>query len=133
MDIVASRDPVQFIRNFCANNGINAEQITGTLSDKTYQNMQQARSNDALRAEILNEVKQEQARQQAQDEINRFVAETNPDGSSKHPLLQDKQFVADMDALKGAFPNKTWEEIYQIALSARPDLREQAVRAEAEK
>lgn len=133
MDIVATKDPVQFVRNFCMNNNITADQVNGILSDKQYQQMESARSQDTLRAEILQEIRQEQQKERMQDAVNRFVEEVNPDGTPKHPLLQNKDFVEDMDKLGQAFPNKSLEELYQMALSFRPELRQEAIRVEAER
>lgn len=133
MDVLATRDPVQFVRTFCLNNGIKPEQINNALTDNKYQEMQNTRSQDALRAEILEEVRREQQQQRERDEINRFIAETNADGSPKHPLLNDRGFVLDMDKLQKAFPERSLEELYQMTLSTRPEWRENAVKQEVER
>lgn len=133
MDIIASKDPLQFVRTFCMNNGISAEQINGALTDNKYQQMAQTRSQEELEAQIMQKVEQKQREQRMMDEVSRFVAEKNEDGSSKHPMLADESFVADMDKLQKTFPEKSLEELYQMALGFRPEARKEALRMEAER
>jgi hypothetical protein len=47
--------------------------------------------------------------------------------------MTDESFVKDMEGLQKAFPSKTLDELYQMAVNLRPDLRQQAIDDEAKK
>lgn len=140
MDIVASRDPVRFLQNYCANNGISAENLAQILSGDGYKQAQdsvyqQQRTNDqeALKAQIMKEIEAKQQEQVYKQQVLDFYNAKNESGESLHPLLNDESFVKDMESLQQAFPNKTLDELYQMASNLRPDLRQQAIDDEAKK
>ena len=140
MDIVASRDPVRFLQNYCANNGISAENLAQILSGDGYRQAQdsvyqQQRTNDqeALKAQIMKEIEAKQQEQVYKQQVLDFYNAKNESGESLHPLLNDESFVKDMESLQQAFPNKTLDELYQMASNLRPELRQQAIDDEAKK
>jgi hypothetical protein len=133
MDMMASRDPRSFLINYCNNNGITAENLNEFLTGREYQQAQQTTSQEELKKQILQEIKQEQAQKQMIDTVTAFVNEVDEQGQPKHPLLSDEAFVADMDALQRAFPNKSLEELYQMTVNMRPDLRQKSIEEEARK
>lgn len=137
MDIMASRQPAEFIKNFCINNGITAENLQEFLSGQGYRNayqeQQQISGQEELKAQIMKEMEQKQQEQRYQQEVIAFANAKNENGEALHPLLADESFVADMEALKGAYPNKSLEELYQMAMYLRPELRKQAIDDEAKK
>lgn len=133
MDVMASRDPRAFLINYCNNNGITADNLNEFLTGREYQQVQQTSSQEELKKQILQEIKQEQEQKQMVDQVTAFLNEVDEQGNAKHPLLSDESFVADMDAMQRAFPNKSLEELYQMTVGIRPDLRQQAVQAEARK
>ena len=137
MDIMASRQPAEFIKNFCINNGITIENLQEYLSGQQYQQAYQdnhiARSQEELKTQIMKELEEKQAQQRYEQEVLSFQNAKNENGELLHPLLADQSFVADMEALQKAYPNKTLEELYQMASYLRPDLRQQAIDDEAKK
>lgn len=137
MDIMATRNPVEFIKNYCVNNGITAEALQQYLSGQAYQTAYQdnriARSQEDLKAQIMKELEEKQEQQRYVEEVTRFAQAKNENGDYVHPLLSDQSFVSDMEALQKAYPNKTLEELYQMASYLRPDLRQQAIDDEAKK
>lgn len=133
MDVMASRDPRQFLINYCNNNGITADNLNEFLTGREYQQAQQASSQEELKRQILQEFEQKQAQKQLIDQVTAFVNEVDEQGNAKHPLLSDDSFVSDMDALQKAFPNKSLEELYQMTVNLRPETRQQSIEAEAKK
>lgn len=137
MDIMASRQPAEFIKNFCINNGITIENLQEYLSGQQYQNAyqdaRQARSQEELKTQIMKELEEKQKQQRYEQEVMSFANAKNENGEPLHPLLDDQSFVNDMEALQKAYPNKTLEELYQMASYLRPDLRQQAIDDEAKK
>ena len=137
MDIMASRQPIEFIKNFCVNNGVTLDALQQYLSGAEYQNAYQdkriARSQDELKAQIMKELEQKQQQQRYVDEVTRFSQATNENGEPLHPLLSDQSFVADMEALQKAYPDRSLEQLYQMAMNLRPDLRQKAIEEEAKK
>ena len=134
---MATRQPVEFIKNYCVNNGITAEALQQYLSGQAYQTAYQdnriARSQEDLKAQIMKELEEKQEQQRYVEEVTRFAQAKNENGDYVHPLLSDQSFVSDMEALQKAYPNKTLEELYQMASYLRPDLRQQAIDDEAKK
>lgn len=137
MDLMASRQPAEFIKNFCINNGITVENLQSYLSGQEYQNAYQdnrfARSQEDLKAQIMKEIESKQQQQRYEQEVISFAQAKNENGEPLHPLLSDSSFVSDMEALQTAYPNKTLNELYQMASYLRPDLRQQAIDDEAKK
>lgn len=136
-DLMASTDPVQFLQNYCANNGITAENLMEFLNGNQYKQAYQQRtlesSQEALKAQIMKELEEKQQQEQYKQQVISFASAKNENGEPLHPLLNDQSFVADMEALQKAYPNKTLEELYQMATNLRPDLRQQAIDDEAKK
>ena len=137
MDLMASRQPAEFIKNFCINNGITVENLQSYLSGQEYQNAYQdnrfARSQEDLKAQIMKEIESKQQQQRYEQEVISFAQAKNENGEPLHPLLSDSSFVSDMEALQTAYPNKTLNELYQMASYLRPDLRQKAIDDEAKK
>jgi hypothetical protein len=140
MDIVASRDPVRFLQNYCANNGISAENLAQILSGEGYRQAQanvyqQQRTNDqeALKAQIMRELEAKQQQEAYKNQVLAFVQAKDANGQDLHPLMSDQSFVSDMERLQGAFPDKSLEDLYQMAVNMRPDLRQKAIDDEAKK
>ena len=137
MDIMASRQPAEFIKNFCINNGITIENLQEYLSgqqyQQAYQDARQVRSQEELKSQIMKELEEKQKQQRYEQEVMSFANAKNENGEPLHPLLDDQSFVNDMEALQKAYPNKTLEELYQMASYLRPDLRQQAIDDEAKK
>ena len=137
MDIMASRQPVEFIKNFCVNNGITLDSLQQYLSGQEYQRDYQdnriARSQEDLKAQIMKEIEQKQQQQRYVEEVTRFAQAKNENGEDLHPLLADQSFVADMEALQKAYPDRSLEQLYQMAYNLRPELRQKAIDEEAKK
>lgn len=137
MDIMASRQPVEFIKNFCVNNGITLDSLQQYLSGQEYQRDYQdnriARSQEDLKAQIMKEIEQKQQEQRYVEEVTRFAQAKNENGEDLHPLLADQSFVADMEALQRAYPDRSLEQLYQMAYNLRPELRQKAIDEEAKK
>lgn len=137
MDIMASRQPVEFIKNFCVNNGITLDSLQQYLSgqeyQRDYQDNRMARSQEDLKAQIMKEIEQKQQEQRYVEEVTRFAQAKNENGEDLHPLLADQSFVADMEALQKAYPDRSLEQLYQMACNLRPDLRQKAIDEEAKK
>lgn len=137
MDIMASRQPAEFIKNYCINNGITAEALQEFLSGQGYRNAyqehQQISGQEELKAQIMKEMEQKQQEQRYQQEVLSFANAKDGNGQSIHPFMADQSFVADMDKLQTAYPDKSLEELYQMAMYLRPDLRKQAIDDEAKK
>ena len=133
MDVMASRDPRQFLINYCNNNGITADNLNEFLTGKEYQQIQQASSQEELKRQIMQEFEQKYAQKQMVEKVAAFVNEVDENGQSKHPLLSDDAFVKDMEALQKAFPNRSLEELYQMTINLRPQERQQSIQAEARK
>ena len=81
----------------------------------------------------MKELEEKQAQQRYEQEVLSFQNAKNENGELLHPLLADQSFVADMEALQKAYPNKTLEELYQMASYLRPEIRQQAIDTEAKK
>ena len=140
MDIMASRNPALFLQNYCANNGITLENLQEFLQGAGYKQAQesvyhQQRTNDqeALKAQIMKELEAKHQEQAYIKQVQDFASAKNENGEDLHPLLSDQSFVADMEALQRAFPNKSLEDLYQMAMNLRPDLRQKAIDEEAKK
>lgn len=137
MDIMASREPVEFVKNFCINNGITLESLQQYLSGQAYhdayQENRQARSQEDLKAQIMREIEQKQQEQRYVQEVTQFAQAKTETGEYAHPLLSDQSFVSDMEALQKAYPNKSLEELYQMATNLRPDLRQKSIDEEVKK
>lgn len=137
MDIMASREPVEFVKNFCINNGITLDSLQQYLSGQAYhdayQENRQARSQEDLKAQIMKEIEQKQQEQRYVQEVTQFAQAKTETGEYAHPLLSDQSFVSDMENLQKAFPNKSLEELYQMASNLRPELRQKAIEEEVKK
>lgn len=137
MDIMASRNPAEFVKNFCINNGITAESLQQYLSgqqyQQAYQENRQARSQEDLKAQIMRELEAKQKEQRYMEEVQNFAKAKNENGEPLHPLLADQSFVSDMEALQKAYPSKTLEDLYQMAMNLRPELRQKAIDDEVRK
>lgn len=137
MDLMASRQPMDFIKNYCLNNGITAEKFSQFLGGADYTNAYQenisSRSQEALKAEIMKELEEKHKAERLAEEAQRFASAKNDAGELLHPLLSDDSFLQDMDALQTAFPNKTLDELYQMTLNLRPELRQKSIDEEVRK
>ena len=132
-DILATKDPVKFLLNYCNNNRISMDKINEYLSGKQNQELQQAKSQEALRAEIVKEIEEKQKQQRLAEDLSSFVKATNENGDLLHPLITTDGFIDDMDRLYSVYPNKSLQELYDMVVWSNPQYREQAVSAEAKK
>ena len=140
MDVVASKDPVRFLQNYCANNGISADNLAEILQGQGYRQAQesvyqQQRTNDqeALKAQIMKELEAKQQQEAYKNQVLAFAQAKDENGNDLHPLLADQSFVADMEKLQSVFSDKSLEDLYQMAVNMRPDLRQKAIDDEARK
>ena len=136
-DLLASTDPAQFLQNYCANNGITAENLQEFLSGNQYRQAYQDRtmesSQEALKAQIMKELEAKQKQEQYERQVTDFYNAKSEAGEMLHPLMNDQSFVKDMEALQKAYPDKSLEDLYKMASYLRPDLRQQAIDEEAKK
>ena len=136
-DLMASTDPAQFLQNYCANNGITAENLQEFLAGNQYRQAYQDRtlesSQEALKAQIMKELEEKQKQEQYQRQVTDFFNAKSEAGELIHPLMADESFVKDMDALQRAYPDKSLDDLYKMASYLRPELRQQAIDEEAKK
>lgn len=132
-DITATKDPVKFLLNYCNSNGITQEKIAEYLSGKQNQELQQARSQEEFRAQIIREIEEKNKEQRLMEDLRAFANATDDKGVSLHPLLTSDGFIDEMDKLYSVYPNKNLQELYDMVVWSNPQYREQAVSQEAQK
>lgn len=132
-DIMATKDPVKFLLNYCNNNGITREKLDSYLNGTQNQELKAQKSQEALRAEILKEVEERQKQQKLEADLLSFKDAKNENGELIHPLLTSDGFIDQMDKLYSVYPNKSLQELYDMVVWSNPEYREQAVNAEAQK
>lgn len=132
-DIAATKDPVKFLLNYCNNNGITRETLDSYLDGTQSQEIKAKIDQEAFRKQIIKEIEEKQQKQKLVDEMSVFAKATNENGELLHPLLDDEEFVAQMDKLYTVYPNKSFQELYDMVVWSNPEYREQAVAHEAQK
>lgn len=132
-DIAATKDPVKFLLNYCANNKITKETLESYLSGTQNQELQAQKSQEAFRAEILKEFEEKQRQQKLAEDLRNFSSATNENGELIHPLMNTEGFIDQMDKLYSIYPDKGLQELYDMVVWSNPEYREQAVAQEAQK
>jgi hypothetical protein len=103
--------------------------LTGTQN----QELKAKQDQDTLRKQIIKEIEEKQQKQKLEDDLRSFANATNENGELAHPLLNDENFIGDMDKLYSIYPNKSLQELYDMVVWSNPEYREQAVEREAQK
>jgi hypothetical protein len=132
-DITATKDPVKFLLNYCNSNGITKEVLDSYLTGTQSQELKAQKDQDTLRKQIIQEIEEKQQRQRLEDDLRSFANATNENGDLLHPLIQDENFIGQMDKLYSIYPNKSLQELYDMVVWSNPEYREQAVEREAQK
>lgn len=130
-DIAATKDPVKFLLNYCNNNGITRETLDSYLNGTQSQEIKAQKDQEAFRKQIIKEIEEKQQKQRLEDEMRVFANATNDNGELLHPLLDDDNFVAQMDRLYTVYPDKSFQELYDMTVWSNPEYRNQAVEKEA--
>ena len=131
MDMLASKDPKSFLINFCNNLGVTAETLQEYLNSPESKNHREARSQEDLKSQIMQEFEEKQREAEFVKEVIAFRDAKDEGGNLLHPHLEELANV--MEALKSVNGNSSLEELYQMALYTRPDLREEAIKKEAKR
>lgn len=130
-DITATKDPVKFLLNYCNSNGITKETLESYLTGTQNQELKAKQDQEALRVQILKEIEEKQQKQKLEDDLRNFANATNENGELVHPLINDDNFIGQMDKLYSIYPNKSLQELYDMVVWSNPEYREQAVEKEA--
>ena len=130
-DITATKDPVKFLLNYCNSNGITKETLESYLTGTQNQELKAKQDQEALRVQILKEIEEKQQKQKLKDDLRNFANATNENGELVHPLINDDNFIGQMDKLYSIYPNKSLQELYDMVVWSNPEYREQAVEKEA--
>lgn len=130
-DITATKDPVKFLLNYCNSNGITKETLDSYLNGTQNQELKAKQDQETLRKQILKEIEEKQQKQKLEDDLRNFANATNENGELVHPLINDDNFIGQMDKLYSIYPNKSLQELYDMVVWSNPEYREQAVEKEA--
>ena len=130
-DITATKDPVKFLLNYCNSNGITKENLDSYLSGTQNQELKAKQDQETLRKQIIKEIEEKQQKQKLEDDLRNFASATNENGELVHPLINDDNFIGQMDKLYSIYPNKSLQELYDMVVWSNPEYREQAVEKEA--
>ena len=132
-DIIATKDPVKFLLNYCNSNGITKEALESYLTGSQNQELQAQKSQEEFRAQIMKEIEDKQKEQKLVDDMRAFASATNDNGEPIHPLLSTEGFIDEMDKLYTIYPEKSLQELYDMVVWSNPQYREQAVAEQAQK
>lgn len=130
-DITATKDPVKFLLNYCNSNGITKETLDSYLSGTQNQELKAKQDQETLRKQIIKEIEEKQQKQKLEDDLRNFASATNENGELVHPLINDDNFIGQMDKLYSIYPDKSLQELYDMVVWSNPEYREQAVEKEA--
>ncbi len=122
MDIMASKDPSKFLMNYMHNNNITRENLEQILSGQANQQHVQQSNNNDLEKNMMAKMEEKFQAQKAQETVNSFMGAKNEQGELKHPHFETVRNV--MANLEGAYPDKSLEELYDMAVYADPTIRE---------
>lgn len=132
-DMMATKDPVKFLINYCNSNGITQEKLAEYLNGTQAQQMYAAQSRDALRNQIVQEIEEKQRAQKLAEDMRNFANAADDAGEPLHPLLQTDGFIEQMDKLYSIYPDRSLQDIYDMTMWSNPEYRQQAISREAQK
>lgn len=132
-DIAATKDPVKFLLNYCNSNGITKEALESYLTGSQNQELQTQKSQEAFRAQIMQEIEEKQKQQKLVDDLRAFANAKNDNGDLLHPLLETEGFIDEMDKLYSIYPDKDLQSLYDMVVWNNPQYREQAIAEQAQK
>ena len=130
MDKMASENPSEFLINFCKNIGINRENLDELLSGKAYQQHATQSNNKQLEASLMKKVEEKFLTQKAQESVQSFAEAKNEKGELKHPHFENVRNV--MANLESAYPDKSLEELYDMAVYTDPKTRESILQSQVQ-
>lgn len=133
MDVYASRNPEQFLINYCNNTGITAERLQEILTGKANQQYVEQKNLERHDAELMDRWRQEQERERFEREVMAFAEEKDANGELLHPHLQElandmDYFVSKGDSLQVAYEKaqRLNPELYQEMINKKALELEQA-------
>lgn len=132
-DIMATKDPVKFLLNYCNSNNITKDMLESYLTGEQNQELKAQKSQEEFRKQIMQEIEEKQKEQKLIDDMRAFANATNENGEALHPLLQQEGFIDEMDKLYTIYPDKSLQDLYEMVLWSNPQYREQAVAEQAQK
>ncbi len=132
-DIMATKDPVKFLLNYCNSNNITKETLDSYLTGTQNQELKAQKSQDEFRKQLMQEFEEKQREQKLVEDMKSFANAKNDNGESLHPLLMTEGFIDEMDKLYTIYPNKSLQELYDMVVWSNPQYREQAVAEQAQK
>ena len=132
-DIMATKDPVKFLLNYCNSNNITKDMLESYLTGEQNQEIKAQKSQEEFRKQIMQEIEEKQRQQKLADDMRSFANATNENGESLHPLLNSEGFIDEMDKLYTIYPDKSLQELYDMVVWSNPQYREQAVAEQAQK
>lgn len=132
-DIMATKDPVKFLLNYCNSNHITKEMLESYLTGSQNQELQAQKSQEEFRKQIMQEIEDKQREQKLVSDMTSFANAKNENGEPLHPLLMTEGFIDEMDRLYSVYPNKSLQELYDMVVWSNPQYREQAVAEQAQK
>lgn len=132
-DIMATKDPVKFLLNYCNSNNITKDMLESYLTGEQNQEIKAQKSQEEFRKQIMQEIEEKQRQQKLVEDMRSFANATNENGESLHPLLNSEGFIDEMDKLYTIYPDKSLQELYDMVVWSNPQYREQAVAEQAQK
>lgn len=132
-DIMATKDPVKYLLNYCNSNNITKEMLESYLTGEQNQELKAQKSQEEFRKQIMQEIEEKQKEQKLIDDMRAFANATDENGEALHPLLQQEGFIDEMDKLYTIYPDKSLQDLYEMVLWSNPKYREQAVAEQAQK
>ena len=132
-DIMATKDPIKFLLNYCNSNNITKEALDSYLTGTQNQELKAQKSQDELRLQIIKEIEEKQKQQKLADDLRAFAGAKNDNGELIHPLIETEGFIDEMDKLYSIYPDKSLQELYDMVVWSNPQYREQAVAEQAQK
>lgn len=132
-DIMATKDPVKFLLNYCNSNNITKEMLESYLTGSQNQELKAQKSQEEFRKQIMQEIEDKQREQKLVADMTSFANAKNESGEPLHPLLTTEGFIDEMDRLYTVYPNKSLQELYDMVVWSNPQYREQAVAEQAQK
>lgn len=132
-DIMATKDPVKFLLNYCNSNNITKEALESYLTGEQNQELKAQKSQEELRKQIIKEIEDKQKEQKLVDDLRAFASAKNENGELSHPLLETEGFIDEMDKFYTIYPDKSLQDIYDMVVWNNPQYREQAIAEQAQK
>ena len=122
MDRLATENPQQFLTNYMANMGISRENLDQILSGQAYQQQTNQLSQNNFEKQMMQKMEEKLQAQKAQDEIMAFTNAIDEGGNPKYPHFEQVRNA--MASLESAYPDKSLEELYDMAVYADPTIRQ---------